>query len=173
MRVLGIDPGVKGGYAIVTQTGKLHTCETFPLVGGKDISFLKLMKKFQALSISFDAIFIEKVHGIWGTPPRSAFTFGCNYQVAKDAAISTHKPMEEVLPIVWQKELFAGEDIIYRNLKSGKKKDTKKMAAIKAHKLWPNFDFLSSKRATKPHDGMIDAALIAYYGFKQTQKGGE
>jgi len=34
---------------------------------------------------------------------------------------------------------------------------------LKARQLWPDETWLASPRCTKPHDGMIDAALIAEY----------
>lgn len=42
-------------------------------------------------------------------------------------------------------------------------KDTKEAALIKATMLAPEECWQKSKRASKPHDGMIDAFLIAHY----------
>lgn len=42
---------------------------------------------------------------------------------------------------------------------------TKECALAKARELWPNETWLAmTSRSTKPHDGAIDAALIAEYG---------
>lgn len=46
----------------------------------------------------------------------------------------------------------------------GAKGDTKPRALAKALQLWPGETFLASERCRVPHDGMIDAALIAEYG---------
>lgn len=40
---------------------------------------------------------------------------------------------------------------------------TKPAALAKAKEMWPEEDWLPSKRHRTPHDGMIDAALIARY----------
>lgn len=44
------------------------------------------------------------------------------------------------------------------------KGQTKKLALAKARELWPEETWLESDRSKKPHDGMIDAALIAEFG---------
>lgn len=45
---------------------------------------------------------------------------------------------------------------------------TKEYALNKARELWPEENWLATKRSTTPHDGMIDAALIAEYGRLKT-----
>ena len=59
-----------------------------------------------------------------------------------------------ITPQAWQKVMLPG----------CAKGDTKPAALAKARQLWPGEDWLASPRCTKPHDGMIDAALIAEYG---------
>lgn len=46
------------------------------------------------------------------------------------------------------------------------KGETKAQALIKASQLWPEEDWLATPRSTKPHEGMIDAALIAMFARK-------
>ena len=45
---------------------------------------------------------------------------------------------------------------------------TKEVALAVANEIAPEECWLKSKRATKPHDGLIDAFLIARYMFKKT-----
>ncbi len=40
---------------------------------------------------------------------------------------------------------------------------TKVAALAAANKLWPTEQWLATSRSKTPHDGIIDAALIAYY----------
>lgn len=40
---------------------------------------------------------------------------------------------------------------------------TKVAALVAANKLWPKEEWLATNRSKAPHDGMIDAALIAHY----------
>jgi hypothetical protein len=42
-----------------------------------------------------------------------------------------------------------------------------------ARQLWPDQNFLATERSRVPHDGVVDAALIAYYGggyYKKEEK---
>ena len=59
-----------------------------------------------------------------------------------------------IAPQTWQKVMLPG----------CAKGDTKPAALAKARQLWPDERWLRSERCVKPHDGMIDAALIAEYG---------
>jgi hypothetical protein len=45
------------------------------------------------------------------------------------------------------------------------KGQTKTYALRKANELWPDENWLASKKCTVPHDGMVDAALIGWYAF--------
>ena len=58
-----------------------------------------------------------------------------------------------ITPQSWQKVMLPG-------CKAG---DTKPRALAKARQLWPAEKWLPTPRCSKPHDGMIDAALIAEY----------
>ena len=60
-----------------------------------------------------------------------------------------------ITPQKWQKQLLKA--------KSG---DTKPAALRLATELWPNENWLATKRCSVPHDGLVDAALIGYYAFK-------
>jgi hypothetical protein len=59
-----------------------------------------------------------------------------------------------IAPQTWQKAVLG-------NLEKGQ---TKPAALSRSKQLWPDESFLATAKSTKPHDGLIDAALIAYYG---------
>lgn len=63
---------------------------------------------------------------------------------------------EIVRPLQWQRAFWAKP-----KMPKGQKFDTKAAALNAANKLWPGRDWTKSEKATKAHDGMIDAALIA------------
>jgi len=48
------------------------------------------------------------------------------------------------------------------------KGQAKALAKAKVAELWPDESWLPSERASVPHDGLIDAALIAEYGRRKT-----
>lgn len=63
---------------------------------------------------------------------------------------------ERITPQSWQKVILPG-------CKAG---ETKKRALARASELWPEESFIL-KGCRVPHDGIIDAALIAEYGRRQ------
>lgn len=71
----------------------------------------------------------------------------------------------------WQNYSRTNEDIVFRKelTKTGKLKiDTKATAINVANRLYPNVSFNSTKKSSKPHDGIVDALLIAYYTLNHT-----
>jgi hypothetical protein len=48
--------------------------------------------------------------------------------------------------------------------KSNGKRDTKAMALIACKRIFPDIDLTLTSRANKPHDGYIDAILMAEWG---------
>ena len=77
-------------------------------------------------------------------------SYGAIRGVLESRGIRHHR----ITPQAWQKKILVG----------CAKGDTKPAALAKARQLWPAENWLASPRCTKPHDGMIDAALIAEYG---------
>ena len=60
---------------------------------------------------------------------------------------------ERITPQAWQKVMLPG----------CKKGDTKPAALRAAKSIWPHESWLATKRSKVPHDGLVDAALIAEY----------
>jgi len=77
-------------------------------------------------------------------------SYGCIRGILESRGIRHHR----IAPQQWQKKMLVG----------CAKGDTKPAALAKARQLWPQESWLASPRCSKPHDGMIDAALIAEYG---------
>jgi hypothetical protein len=65
---------------------------------------------------------------------------------------------ERVTPQAWQRTMLPG-------CKTG---DSKPRALELARRLWPQETFLASERSRIPHDGLVDAALIAEWARRQT-----
>lgn len=80
---------------------------------------------------------------MWGS-------YGAIRGVLESRGIRHHR----ITPQAWQKRMLVG----------CAKGDTKPAALAMAKRLWPDETWLASPRCIKPHDGMIDAALIAEYG---------
>ena len=65
----------------------------------------------------------------------------------------------------WQKEMFKGVDEITKPGKTSR--DTKAMALVAIKRLFPELKLTFNDRSTKPHDGLIDAVLIAEYSKRK------
>lgn len=77
-------------------------------------------------------------------------SYGAIRGVLESRGIRHHR----ITPQAWQKRMLVGCS----------KGDTKPAALAMARRLWPDETWLASPRCKTPHDGMIDAALIAEYG---------
>jgi hypothetical protein len=67
-----------------------------------------------------------------------------------------------VLSQKWQKTFWSKP-----KMPKGQKFNTKAAALNVANQIFPGAQWLKSDRCTKPHDGMIDAALLAEYGRRE------
>jgi hypothetical protein len=47
------------------------------------------------------------------------------------------------------------------------KGETKRAASELARRLWPDESFFATERCKTPHDGLVDAALIAEYARRK------
>lgn len=76
-------------------------------------------------------------------------SYGAIRGVLESRKIRHHR----ITPQAWQK-------IMLPNCAKG---DTKPAALARCRQLWPDESWLASPRCSKPHDGLIDAALIAEF----------
>jgi hypothetical protein len=76
-------------------------------------------------------------------------SYGAIRGVLELKAIRHHR----ITPQSWQKAMLTG----------CAKGDTKPMALQVARRLWPDETWLATPRCVKPHEGLLDAALIAEY----------
>ena len=148
MKVIGIDPGMKGGIAILdTETNQMKAVPT-PLIG-KEIDYRRVHEALTFYEPSI--IVIEKVHAMPGQGVTSMFNFGLGYGAL--VALSTVSTARLVLvtPQMWKKYVLAG---------TNKDKD----AAIQfCNHTYPNVNLILP-RCRNAHDGMTDAIYLAHYG---------
>jgi hypothetical protein len=76
-----------------------------------------------------------------------------SFHAIRAVITSMRIPWHRITPQSWQK-------VMLPKCKAG---DTKPRALALAMALWPQESFLASPRCKVPHDGLIDAALIAEY----------
>jgi hypothetical protein len=157
---MGIDPGKNGGLALLVE----NELELYPIpLIHNEVDWKILLTWSHTIKRNYPKMIIvlEKVHSIFGSSAGANFTFGGVYFGLMVICTYLNKPLHHIQPKTWQKVMFEGVPIKY---KTGKKsKDTKAMALLAARNIFPGETFLKTTRCSKPHDGFIDAALMAKY----------
>lgn len=157
-RIVGIDPGLDGGIALVGgEAPELRIMPTTKTGKGarRQIDRRELLACLRALAP--DHVFLEQVGPHAQDGVLGAFTFGRCIEAIESALVFLEIPYTTVPPQTWQKDMFLG---LARD-------DTKATAAMVAARLWPRGwprSFMPSPRFKKPHDGLVDAALLAAWG---------
>jgi len=178
-KVLGIDPGLSGAAAIIScpynywKAGPLpgplrdlRIVDKWPLRTvqapgkGRELDTRHFRAKVVSHSPGLDAVFIERVHAMPGQGVVSMFTFGMGYGMIRasiEASLIPEIPVILVSPQRWQRGLlgyqWAKQEIAF------------------VQKVFPEEDFRATKRCRKPHSGLVDATLIALYGFAHFEIG--
>lgn len=160
---LGIDPGLNGAFAIVSGD-RVQYKMVMPTLGittkkGKTkteidrrgtLSFLKMFPLHIHVAIEQQEAFRKQ-------NITSICTTCKNYGILLMGLTATHMLVTEVLSDVWQ----AHFNILPVTKADGK--STKEQALEVVKGIYPDTDFRKSDQAQKPHDGIVDAVLIANY----------
>lgn len=168
---IACDPGKSGGIASIHPDGEILT-HRIPLIKDQiDTKAMALIFTNYFELFGKDLFFgIEDVHSIFGVSAKANFQFGRVCGLIEGYVTGLKIPHLYVQPKTWQAISFSGVPKMFES-GSDKKIDTKAMALIAAQRLYPEADLVAgaTARATKPHDGIIDALLIAHY-LKMTIK---
>ena len=155
-----IDVGKDGGISFLKEDGSRLFSSKIPSIGD-EIDINKICQLLRNWRKYIRILIIEDVHSIYGASAKSNFQFGRSLGIVEAAVISFKIPFLKVTPKTWQKVSFQG---VPEQKKIDNTNDTKLTALIAATRLFPSFDFRATERSKKPHDGMVDSALIAWYG---------
>ena len=174
---LGLDPGKSGGCILLDDKGSIKARYIPEFIGDEcDVNsfsdFFEHCKKGVEEVSGILHVAIEDVHSIYGVSASANFTFGFMVGLLRTLVKVNQLPYTMIQPKEWQKEVWVNSEIERepdKLNKSGKKVPGKiktKLTSLKASKrLWPTYDFRSNidlkSRVKNPHDGLIDAALIA------------
>lgn len=177
VRVIGIDPGLNGGWAVVDQHGGLINCGHFPThsvrKNGKASNQLDgaaMADLFEINCYDIPSITTDKrqsvddlVYGfveVVSSRPRQAgqFQFGINCGMVHGVLHALNIPFDFVAPVSW-KSMYGikrGEEAT----KSSVKSEAREIAA----RLFPKH---ANRFARVKDDGVAEAALIALYGLQK------
>lgn len=160
MRYIGIDVGKSGGIACIDDSGEL-TLYKIPLIG-KEVDLNAMFSLLSVLTAyGSHIVCMEDVTPIQGSSSGSNFVFGENKGHIEGLLVGMSASYQKVAPKTWQKACWEGVKVQKKSC--GKKNDTKATSLIAAKRLFPTESFLATERSSVPHDGLVDAALIAKY----------
>ena len=155
MRLVGIDPGFKGGIAVFDDE-KVIFCCPMPIltvkVGKKDRNRIdgktiaKLLRDY-----TVDQVTIEQVHAFPGQGGVGNFSFGQNFGTLLGIFEAIGIQYKEISPMKWKK-LVLGSD----------REEGKNQGIEFCNKNYNYINLLPTKRSKKPHDGMSDAICIGH-----------
>lgn len=151
---IGCDVGKSGAIVALDSLGNVLLTHAMPVIG-KEYDLQRIHDLLDHYSRHSVYVGIENVHAIQGKAGASSnFSFGLGKGILMGIVAGLKMPYILVNPRQWQKEVWEGVT---------KQADAKKTSLIAAKRLFPNQDFLATERSRKPHDGIVDAILIAEY----------
>jgi len=168
---IGIDIGKKGAIVYQHPDGRIEAYVVPMIKDEVDYAFMydiiQLMnaKHYENYNCHPHMIF-EKLGVIFGSSKITAFSMGHQSGAIEMMAIALRIPYTKIPAKQWQKEMFTGVEEITITGKTTR--DTKAMALVAAKRLFPGQDFTLTERATKAHDGMVDALLMSEYGKRKS-----
>jgi Holliday junction resolvasome RuvABC endonuclease subunit len=160
---LGIDPGLSGGFAVVS--GDKIRCRlamptlSFTTKEGKTKTELnrEAILSFLAMQPKHTHVAIEKQEAFRSQNITATCTTCKNYGILLMGLSFAHLYISEVPSDIWNKHFG-----IVPAPKTGGK-TTKQQAFDIVHMIYPNEDFRKSDRSHTFHTGIVDATLIATY----------
>lgn len=154
MKVLGIDPGLSGGLALLDDAGNLVTLEIPSMKSsgrGRQLNWQLLVDSFDVLGLhEADHCFLEQVNTRPNEARSAAFKFGTVYGGLIGIIAADRIPLTLVTPAKWKKKLSVTAE--------------KDSSRARACQIFPNN---ASSFARKKDDGVAEAALIAHYGLME------
>lgn len=153
---VGIDNGNSGGYCVLRPDGSVAGYGANPVVvthTHKEIDVPKLL----AWACSYgpcELAIEEPLHHAPSAQALRSMALNVGLVVGEARNYPAIKRVHRIEVRDWQKALLGPK----RNAK-----DTKVRALAAAKKLWPEEKWLATPRSKVPHDGIVDAALIAFY----------
>ena len=162
--VIGIDPGLSGGIAVIRNPNQVDAIPIPATEGDLDVYKIWNWVGYRASPYSpveeWNAIaYIEAVHAMPGQGVSSVFKFGYVTGILHGVIRAMKIPLKLVTPQAWKKEILAGTA-----------KD--KQAAIDyCLRVYPNVKLIATDRSRTYHSGMADALCIAEYGYRKENNG--
>jgi len=145
---VGVDPGAKGGYAIIAESETGKAVFAYPW---DDTFFAYEMSALMWKKDDGVTAVVEKVGARPGQGVTSMFNFGKNAGYIEGVLSALGIPYQLIPPATWKKEFsLIGKD--------------KQASIVTCHKLFPDVDLKRSERCRTDSDGKAEALLICEWG---------
>lgn len=102
-------------------------------------------------------VFLEKAQSMPQQGVASTFNYGDHYGQLQGVIVALKLRFTLVPPKVWQQTMFRGTPMGYK---------PKQRASIACRRLFPGTSMIATPKAQKPHEGLVDAALLALFGYR-------
>jgi hypothetical protein len=164
-KYIGIDIGKKGAIYMMNEDGTEDWRAAMPMIKDQ-VDWHKLNEILEPYEGFNGMVVYEKLGVIFGSSKKTAFSMGEQYGAVRQCCIANAIRYTEVPAKKWQAEIFDGQVNI---LKTGSKsaRDTKAMALVAAKRLFPKVNLLMTEASSVPHDGLVDALLMAEYARRK------
>lgn len=143
---IGIDPGKKGGYAVLID-GKVWKAEVWD-----DAEFVDTMRQVSQMRTVARAA-VEKVGAVKGNGVTSMFSFGKSAGFIEGVLRAFDIPYQLVPPTVWKKEFSLSSD--------------KALSIEVCKRLFPEINLFPTERCRKESDGISESALLAEFARRR------
>jgi crossover junction endodeoxyribonuclease RuvC len=147
MNYIGIDPGKKGGFAVIADDIVI----ALPWDDKKFITEMERIRRDPCI------VCLEKVGAMPKQSPKAMFTFGESFGFIQGVLTALGIPFDLVPPKRWQNEFLI----------SGKKGPIKEQSIKVCQRLFPSISLLPTERSRVPSDGMAEALLMAEYARRK------
>lgn len=153
--IAGIDPGMSGGVAIMGEDGQIVFKGVMP-IRHKLLDCDALVKILKSNKVKI--AWLERAHAFPKQGVSSSFNYGRHFGTIEGVLHTCRIPITLIIPKVWTSDIHEGLDPML---------PAKEKSAIAISRMYPGIDFRSSSRCRKPHDGIMDAVLIAEHGRRK------
>jgi len=154
MRHIGIDPGLSGAIAVLTDdTLQIHDMPVMTVdrngKAKRQVSANELAELLNLYAGKDCHVYVERVSAVSGQGVTSVFSFGRSFGMIEGILAALKMPVTFVAPATWTRAIGRSPG--------------KDASRARAMELFPNYEYFFKR---VKDDGRADAALIAHWGRK-------
>ena len=154
MRHIGIDPGLSGAIAVLTDDSlQIHDMPTMTVdrngKAKRQVSANELAELLNLYAGKDCHVYVERVSAMAGQGVTSVFSFGRSFGMIEGILAALKMPVTFVAPATWTRAIGRSPG--------------KDASRARAMELFPHYEYFFKR---VKDDGRADAALIAHWGRK-------